>query len=387
MIEIEPDNLREQLIQLTRDLVMVPSSAERPDDIERALEIVRHHVDDLPGVGVQLYRSEGNPSIAAMPEGSPTACDILLCAHVDVVSHGNASFYRPEVQDSRIIGPGAGDMKGQLAILISLFRAAHHLRSGLSLGLVVTSDEEVGGMHGIRHLLEDVGLRCGTAIIPDGGSIDRFPVAEKGILHLRVQIAGMAAHAARPWLGHNALQRVSHILRRLEQAFPLPETTASDEHWYPTCVPTVLQTANASINRIPPSAELLLDCRFPPPFTAEEMCARVRTLLAPKDQLEVIIAAEPSALNPDPEFLRIVSEVSGLPAREIRESGGSDGRFFAAHGIPVILSRPEVGNLHDRDEWIDIPSMLLYYRIAATYLNRRFSTGCVSLPEEIDAPG
>ena len=373
MIEIEPANLREQLIQLTRDLVMVPSSADRPDDIERALELLRHHLDDLSGIALQEYRSDGNPSIAAMPAGSPTHCDLLLCAHVDVVSHGHAALYRSEVCGDRIVGPGAGDMKGQLAILITLFRAAHRAFRSLSLGLVVTTDEEVGGMHGIQYLLDDVGLRCDTAIIPDGGSLDRFPVAEKGILHMRLQVAGLAAHAARPWLGRNALQRAASIMRDLEQAFPLPAASLTEEHWYPTCTPTVLSTANASVNRIPPAAELLLDCRFPPPFTAGEMFARVQNLLAPEDQLEIIIAADPSALNPDPEFLRIASQAIGGPVREIRESGGSDGRFFAAHGIPVVLSRPEVGNLHDQDEWIDIPSMLTYYRILACYLNQRFA--------------
>jgi succinyl-diaminopimelate desuccinylase len=371
MIETEPSNLREQLIQLTRDLVMVPSSAERPDDIERALELVRHHVDNQPGVDVHLYRSAGNPSIAAMPADSPTECDVLLCAHVDVVSHGSSSFYRPEVRGDRIIGPGAGDMKGQLAILISLFRAAHRLTPGISLGLVVSSDEEIGGMHGIRHLLDDVGLRCNTAIIPDGGAIDRFPIAEKGILHLRVTVAGHSAHAARPWLGSNALQRAAAVIQQLAEAFPLPATSPAAEHWYPSCSPSVLRTENASINRIPPEAELLLDCRFPPPLTVEEMCDRVRALLTDDDQLEVIISANPSSLNPDPEFLRIASELTGRPSLQIRESGGSDGRFFAAHGIPVIISRPEVGNLHDIDEWIDIPSMLLYYQITARYINQR----------------
>ncbi|MFT5129807.1 MAG: succinyl-diaminopimelate desuccinylase [Rhodothermales bacterium] len=371
MIETEPKNLREQLIQLTRDLVMVPSSAERPDDVERALEIVRHHVDNQPGVDVQVYRSAGNPSIAAMPASSPLHCDILLCAHVDVVSHGSASIYRPEVRGDRIVGPGAGDMKGQLAILIGLFRAAHERAPGLSLGLVVTTDEEIGGMHGIRHLLDDVGIRCNTAIIPDGGSINRFPIAEKGILHLRLTLPGLAAHAARPWLARNALQRAANVIHRLEQAFPLPATSESAEHWYPTCSPTVLRTDNASINRIPPAAELLLDCRFPPPLTSEDICERIRALLTPEDQLEVIISANPSALNPDPEFLRIASKITGHPAQQIRESGGSDGRFFAAHGIPVIISRPEVGNLHDIDEWIDIPTMLVYHKMVAEYINQR----------------
>ena len=39
--------------------------------------------------------------------------------------------------------------------------------------------------------------------------------------------------------------------------------------------------------------------------------------------------------------------------------------------IPVIMTRPQVGNLHAADEWIDIQSMLEFYRICETYLKAR----------------
>ena len=56
----------------------------------------------------------------------------------------------------------------------------------------------------------------------------------------------------------------------------------------------------------------------------------------------------------------------------MRDSGGSDARFFTPHGIPVLMSRPLVGRLHADDEWIDIESMVQFYRICETYLEQRF---------------
>ena len=373
MIETKPPDLEKQLVQLTRDLVMIPSSADRPADVERALELVRHHVDDLPEVAVRILESKGCPSLVVMPASSPDHCDVMLCAHVDVVAHTGEAVFHPEICDNRIVGPGAGDMKGQLAILIQLFTEAHRAYPGASLGLVVTSDEEIGGMNGIRYLLQDVGLRCGTAIIPDGGSLNRFPVEEKGILHMRVVLQGESAHAARPWLASSALIRGARLVDFLQCAFPTRAADGSD-HWYPTCVATMISTSNHAINRIPDEVEIYLDCRFPPPHTAESIETRIAAMLGPEDSVEIIITAAPTALNPDERYLAIAADVLATPVERIREPGGSDGRFFADLNIPVIMSRPDVGKLHDRDEWIDVPSMLQYYEITATYLNERLSS-------------
>jgi succinyl-diaminopimelate desuccinylase len=45
--------------------------------------------------------------------------------------------------------------------------------------------------------------------------------------------------------------------------------------------------------------------------------------------------------------------------------------FLAAEGIPVLLSRPAVGNLHGEDGWIDIESMLDYFKICRKYVVQR----------------
>ncbi|NIP56316.1 MAG: peptidase dimerization domain-containing protein, partial [Phycisphaerae bacterium] len=74
-------------------------------------------------------------------------------------------------------------------------------------------------MSGIGHLFNDVGLRCGLAINPDGGSINEITVAEKGVVQLKVTCTGHSSHAARPWLGANALECLIERLTALKQYF------------------------------------------------------------------------------------------------------------------------------------------------------------------------
>src|SRR5690606_2930486 len=120
---------------------------------------------------------------------------------------------------------------------------------------------------------------------------------------------------------------------------------------------------NHTINRLPAEAHATLDIRFPPPHDTASMLALVRETLGADVTVSPVVIAEPTHLSPDPRFAEITTAHTGSPTRLVRESGGSDARFFHPCGIPVLLSRPTVGNLHAPDEWIDIDSMVSYYRI------------------------
>ena len=70
-------------------------------------------------------------------------------------------------------------------------------------------------------------------------------------------------------------------------------------------------------------------------------------------------------------FCDVTERIAGEPVSLVKASGGSDSRFFREVDIPVNLSRPLVGELHSRREWIEIESMVTYYRICETYLEEK----------------
>ena len=86
---------------------------------------------------------------------------------------------------------------------------------------------------------------------------------------------------------------------------------------------------------------------------------------------EVLIQAESSRFTPDPLFLDVTKEITGKPVKLCQEHGATDARFLSSLNIPVILSRPEVGNLHSENEWIDIESMVTTYRIYERYFEKK----------------
>lgn len=370
MLEIE-----ERIIALTRDLMLIPSTHSRPEECGKCFRFIRNHLEQVPGAVFHEYESEGFGSLVVTVEGEGEgAPDVLLCGHIDVVDHADVGDFRSEVRGGRIWGPGAGDMKGAVAIMMELFRTLVKRNPGILLGLAITSDEERGGENGVRYLFEDVGLRCGVAIIPDGGSLADITVEEKGILHGRVRCRGVGAHAARPWLGKNALESAAAIVEDLGMGFREMRgggEATRESHWVPTCSVTRWGTDNGAINGIPDDAWLEFDSRFTAPVTVAEIAEKVEGMVAGRGEVEVIVGAEPTVLNPDELFVKVTEEVTGRVVKRVRASGGSDARFICAHGIPVMLSRPLVGELHAVDEWVDIESMMAYYRICERYIEER----------------
>ena len=365
--------LAARLTALTRDLILIPTTDSRPVERERCFEFIHNHLESLDNVSISYHESNGYRSLVAGQESSE-APEILLCGHIDVIEHPNPDSYHSTIRNGRIYGPGAGDMKGADAVMLELFRTLHTRHAGISLGLALTSDEERGGADGVRFLIQEAGLQAGIVIVPDGGSLNEVTIEEKGVLHLRVQRHGHSAHGARPWLGTNALEllleRLADLRSHFAENWPI-DKTADHGHWYPTCSLNIVQTPNESSNRIPSEASATLDIRFPPPHTVGGMLDNIASILGADCYLEPLMTAEPCHLDPDPIFCEITESITGAPVKLIRAAGASDSRFFRQAGIPVNLSRPLVGNLHGEDEWLDIDSMVTYYRICERYIEHK----------------
>ncbi len=363
-----PTDLQKRLVALTRDLILIPSDESRPNDIERCFEFIINHLESLDTIDIKKHHHCDITSLVVLPKNINHP-KVLLCGHLDVITHPDVQCYRSHITDGKIIGPGSGDMKGPLAVLLDLFMELHMKHDDLSLGLAITSDEERGGDAGMRFLFDEIGLRCEVALVPDGGSLNEITVEEKGILHLALQCHGHSAHAARPWLGNNPLERIIDAVARLRKGFD--SLKKGVDHWHPTCALTIIKTPNQTVNRIPSEAEGALDIRFPAPYTVKEIQNHVCTLLGDEIETHIIMSAEPTRFSPDPLYLTVSEEITGKPTIRKKEDGGSDARFIGCHNIPVIVSRPIVGELHSLEEWIDVNSMETFYRIYELYLKRK----------------
>ena len=111
----------------------------------------------------------------------------MLNGHLDTFPIGEARWSHPplgaDLEDGRIYGRGACDMKAGVAALVLAFVSPAEFRDTWNGELVLTlvGDEETGGRWGTQYLLANVEEAMGDAMLnADTGSPRVVRVGEKG---------------------------------------------------------------------------------------------------------------------------------------------------------------------------------------------------------------
>jgi succinyl-diaminopimelate desuccinylase len=359
------------LLAAAEELLAVPSTADRPEQLRRAVESVVDLVG--PGFTVEWFESNGKPSALVYPDAPRGAgrprFRVILNGHLDVVP-GEPEQFRPRREDGRLYARGAQDMKVSALVQAVVFReSAARLPYPLALQLV--TDEEVGGRDGTCHQLEQ-GVRAAFVVIGEHSGLD-IVADSKGLLHARLLATGHSGHGAYPWLGDNALLKLVHAVSRLTTRYPVPDA----ELWATTVNLARIQTPNQAFNQVPARAEAWLDIRFPAEDadlngrTVEQAAGYLRTFCDPGVEVAVDCLEPPQHADrdlPDVQRLRRAARDQGYPAEFLRKHGSGDAGFYSARGIPAVAFGVGGAGQHGPGEYAEIATIVPYYRALTGFL-------------------
>lgn len=287
--------------------------------------------------------------------GDGTGPIVALQAHGDVVPAGAGWSVDPhggEVRRGAIWGRGAAVSKSDIACyafaLDAVGRSAADALNG-TVELHVTFDEEAGGHVGPQWLIAQ-GLTRPDFVIA-GGFSHAITTVHAGCLHLEAIVSGRAAHAAMPEEGADALEAATGILAALYAERDRLAGIVSGEPGIGSAKLTVgTLTAGLSINVVPDRVVIRLDRRLLPEESGEAVEAGLVALVegAVADRVGIavecrrLMLAEP--LRPQPGVDRLVDlirghaeAVLGAPVEPTGAPLYSDGRHYAAAGIPTVL--------------------------------------------------
>lgn len=361
------EELKGRITRHLETLVRIRSTADRPEELQRAVDYVARVLADLP---THRYESQGKPSVVFDLSGSRNP-EVLFVGHLDVVPAEDHQF-EPRRKDDRLYARGALDMKGPDAVLLTLFESLMRQGKHPPVALMFTTDEEVGGVNGVGYLVNQENWRARFAIIPDGGENFTIITEGKGVLHAVFTAQGKATHGSTPWSGENALEKLVRIYQILQSRRP-QEPCGDPHHWHETLTLGALHGGDAP-NRVPDHAEMKLDFRFPAPKTSQELVAEINTVVQqfPGVDWHPLSTGEPFYTSPEDPYLRrfhrVAEEVLHRPVAFGKEHGATDGRFLAEKGIPCIILYPVGGGIHGPDEWVDLSSLVLLYQIFERFL-------------------
>ena len=198
------------LLALTAEIVAIPSVSRDEAALVAWLE------DQLAEVeGLELTRV-GDNLVARTLLGKPTR--LVLAGHTDTVPpDGNAEA---RVEGDRLYGVGSTDMKSGLAVMLELARSV--TEPTIDVTYVFYAREEIGSAHsGLRELVASrPDLLEGDVAILGEPTRAQLEAGCQGTLRAKVILRGERAHTARPWMGRNAIHRLSGLLEAIAGEFP-----------------------------------------------------------------------------------------------------------------------------------------------------------------------
>jgi succinyl-diaminopimelate desuccinylase len=318
------------LLQLTADLIAVPSESFSEGPLTDLLEVDLRALDHLEVTRV------GDNLVARTQLGRPVR--VVLAGHTDTVpANGNA---RPLIDGDVLWGLGSSDMKSGLAVMWELAR--RHREPAVDVTYVFYAREEVAAVHsGLGELFEqrpDL-LQGDVAILgePTDGEIE---AGCQGTVRFRVALQGARAHTARAWMGRNAIHRLGGLLSAIAQDEPRrPEILGCRFH---EALQVVRVEGGVSGNVVPDHVEIDLGHRFAPDRTPEEAEAHVRELLAPflepGDTVELVDLSPAALPAVDHPCIAALIERHRLGVRA--KLGWTDVARFAERGVPAVNLGP-----------------------------------------------
>jgi len=362
----------EDFLVAAGELLAVPSTADQPAELERALGYVLDFVG--PGFRVERFTSGGKPSALVYLDGHDhdaerTSFRVILNAHLDVVPAPPEQF-RPRREGTRLYARGAQDMKvSALAEALAFRELAGSV--GYPLALQLVTDEEVGGRDGTRYQIAH-GVRGDFVVIGETSGL-RIVTESKGMLGVTLRARGRGAHSAYPWLGDNALVMLTHSIHNVLARYPV----ATEEAWRTTVNVARVHTPNQARNQIPAEAEAWLDIRFPPEDTdlagrtEDEIAGYLQSfcelgVTAVVDHLD----APQDADGARPEIARLAeaARAQGYQPDFLRKHGTGDGRFYGEAGVTAVAFGVGGHGQHGADEYADIGTIEPYYRALSQFL-------------------
>lgn len=321
----------------------------------------------VPGAHVESFDCHGLRSLLIRGPDS-TQPRIVADCHMEVVAADPAMFTLTR-DDDRLRGRGTVDMKTQTLAVLWAFREL--LDEGATAGdvwVAITQDEEVGSRAGaavlIQHLLDHDQLPP-VAFVPDGGPDFAYVEKEKGILTVEATSRGTAAHGSRPWLGDNAIDRMTSFARACRQRWPDP---VDESDWRPSVVLARLSGGSSS-NRVPASATATLDVRFTEHESIEQMRAAIKELAEAHGIVVEFTSVGPATYYPveadvAQAYLAILRDVTEREPTVVHSAGASNGRLWADAGsVHVLMSNPTGGGNHASDEWVAIDAIEPYLEL------------------------
>jgi acetylornithine deacetylase len=314
----------------------------------------------------------GRSNIVATLKGKSSERAILFESHMDTASPYGMSIppFTPNIREGNLYGRGSCDTKaGGIAMMhamLELHDSGETPPNDILFAGVIDEESEMKGSRHLANMLNNL-----QAVVISEPTELEVIYAHKGILFLRVESIGKAAHGSKPYLGINAIEKAMKFLSLLKDTIdPLFLETPHPILGHATYN---IGTINGGVqaNFVPDRCDIAIDFRFLPNLPSQrliEICNDVAMQIQSSDENasyhvhEPLFLMEPLSTKQNSNIVSIAStacdKVLGYSKCGIVPYG-SDGSAFSAKGVETIVLGPgSIDQAHAAVEWVEIKQVI-----------------------------
>jgi succinyl-diaminopimelate desuccinylase len=364
------------LIQVLKDLISLDTSVPPGGNYARAIDYLEPlfrqggletHKIDIPPESAEGRDGRVNLICHRRNNGKPR---LIFYSHIDVVPAQGWDAFNPRVENGRIYGRGAADMKGAIPALLLALERCKNRQLKFDISAMVTTDEELSQASQLRFVSQFLQPLNGAHFFDLDSNFGYVSIANLGALQMDIRVKGRSVHSALSHLGENAVEKAQLLLQAL---MILKEKVTQRKSAVLTHPDTGLERMVAQlninmilgglkVNIIPDQCTLSIDRRLIPEENIEEARQEILdTLLNVPDvrweiEREFSIPTVPPCDDPlTDDLARIMKEVAGQGGK-YGEMGSGDLSNIVVNewrarefGLGVI--RPH-SNIHGNNEFV-----------------------------------
>ncbi|MFN8573301.1 MAG: acetylornithine deacetylase/succinyl-diaminopimelate desuccinylase family protein [Gemmatimonadaceae bacterium] len=400
------EDARDEMVAFAQDLIRIPTVNPPGDCYEPCAQLLGaalardgFHVEYVTAVDRPEHSARFPRVNVVGRKGAAARPCIHLNGHIDVVPVGEGWSHDPfagTVEDGRLYGRGASDMKGGIAA--ARFAVEGIRRAGIPLAGTVeisgTVDEESGGWAGVAHLAAAGRLtsdHVDQVVIPEPLGVDQVCIGHRGVYWFELTTKGRIAHGSMPFLGVSAIEHMGEVLHHMRAA--LGPALARRITAMPV-IPAGARQATLNVNSVwggqpvhgmqtPCVADrctAVFDRRFLVEESVSDVKREVQDVLNEIRQrlpafdcdLRELMLVHPVATPTDSPLVaslaRAIGTVRGTPAGLVASPGTYDHKHVTRIGGIVNCVAYGPGRLelsHQPDEWCDISEMVQAAQVMA----------------------
>ncbi len=266
---------------------------------------------------------------------SPAAFHAGFVTHLDVVpADGWKDAFIPKIIDGALVGRGAVDDKGPLALCLTLLQKWKS-HPDIHVSCLIVTDEETDNTE-IVTVLRSITYVPDFCLVVDGGTHDFFDIGQKGILQLSLTVQTTGGHSAFEQRSESAVCQFFDWLHHLKD---LSDSLSVDASFSKTFFNISKIFAQSVPFGMPDHLHAEVQIAFPPPQTASFWQSQVAAYCAKQGciQYEIISQTEPHQTTEK----NIRDILSKLPNVRCGTTGGNNlAKDISLGGIPAVSHCP-----------------------------------------------